>query len=212
MVPALLRQLRDALRAALDSPDVHDARAPLATLVLAEVAQTDRVHPWMTDEERGDMVYRAVDYLESVHDYRGYEPGIGWRHGVARGAGWIAELGRNPALSDAHTQRLLHAPAVQVVPDTAHAYVQSESVRLAIAALAVAGTHPRSPDSWKAWLGTLGASLGAPAPNGLDAEWLARRHDLGAFLMVLYVGADTDPSAEVQALLPAIRQAIGALP
>ena len=212
MDPALLRQLRDALYAALDSPDVHDVRAPLATLVLAEVARTDRVHPWMTDEERGDMVYRAVDYLESVHDYRGYEPGIGWRHGVARGADWIAELGRNPALSDALAQRLLHAPAVQVVPDTAHACVQSESVRLAIAALAVAGTHPRSPDSWKAWLGTLGARLGAPAPDGLDAKWLARRHDLGAFRMVLYVGADTGPSAEVQALLRAIRQAIGALP
>ena len=38
MDPALLRQLRDALHAALDSPDVHDVRAPLATLVLAEVA------------------------------------------------------------------------------------------------------------------------------------------------------------------------------
>lgn len=212
MHPALLRQLRDALYAALDSPDVHDVRAPLATLVLAEVARTGRVHPWMTDEERGDMVCRAVDYLESVHDYRGYEPGIGWRHGVAHAADGIAELGRNPALSDAHTQRVLQALAVQVVPDTAHAYVHGESVRLAIAALAVAGMHPRSPESCKPWLDTLGASLGAPAPDGLDAEWLARRHDLGACLMVLFVGADTDPSAEVQALLPAIRQAIGALP
>lgn len=181
-------------------------------LLLAEVARIGRVHPWMTDEARGDMVSRAVDYLESVHDYPGYEPGIGWRHGVAHGADWIAELGRNPALSDAQAQRLLQALAVQVVPDTAHAYVHGESVRLAIAALAVAGTHPRSPESWKPWLDTQGARLGAPAPDGLDAEWLARRHDLGAFLMVLYVGADTGPSAEVQALLPAIRQAIGASP
>ncbi|PZO62969.1 MAG: hypothetical protein DI635_09700 [Pseudoxanthomonas suwonensis] len=101
---------------------------------------------------------------------------------------------------------------MQVVPDTAHACVHGESVRLAIAALAVAGTHPRSPESCKPWLDTLGASLGAPAPDGLDAKWLARRHELGAFRMMLYVGADTDPSAEVQALLPSIRQAIGALP
>ena len=209
---ATLRRLLTALYRALDAPDAEGLHASFAALVLSEVARTDHVRPWMTMEDREAMVLRAADHLQRVRDYRGFTADVGWRHGVAHGADWVAELGRNPALTGDQVQRLLRALATQVVPETPHAYIHGESTRLAVAALAVAGTHSLSRKDWQAWLQTLASRLGPPPADAMDADWLARRHDLGVFLMTLYVGADNDPSAEVRMLVPSIRQSIAGLP
>ena len=114
-----LRTLRDGLYARLDGDDPGGFRKPFAALVLSEVARTDRVAPWMRAGERAGMVERAATFLESVRDYRGYENGVGWRHGIAHGADWAMQLALNPALDRAQLERLLTAVASQAWPPTA---------------------------------------------------------------------------------------------
>ena len=118
-----LRALRDRLYAALDGGDNAGFRKPFAALVLAEVARTDRIKPWMPALERAAMVEAAAAYVGSVRDYRGFDEKEGWRHGVAHGADWLMQLALNPALDRAQLDRILAAVAVQVVPESAHAYV-----------------------------------------------------------------------------------------
>lgn len=207
-----LRRLRTVLYRALEKPDSAGVRAPFAALVLAEVARNDRRHPWMSADERADMVERAARYLESVADYRGFEPGIGWRHGVAHGADWVAAVARQPALSATQARRLLDAIAIQSVPASGHAYIHGESARLAAAVLAITASGVVSDADWKAWLARLPERLGDPTTAWKSAGWLAKRHDLQGLLMALHVGSDTDADPRVRALKPLVRQALADLP
>ncbi|MGP1666440.1 MAG: hypothetical protein ACTS5I_11140, partial [Rhodanobacter sp.] len=57
-----LRVLRDQLYPLLDGDDAGFV-APFASLVLSEVARTDRITPWMGPDERAAMVERAAAYV-----------------------------------------------------------------------------------------------------------------------------------------------------
>ncbi len=207
--PAFLRSLRDALYAKLDAPDPQGVLHPFAALVLSEVARTDRVAPWMQAGERDAMLARSSGYLVSVRDYRGFEAGIGWRHGVAHGADWLLQLALNPALDKPQLQRILDSVAVQAVPETGHAYVFGEAARLARPVSYAARRGVLAEADWQAWLAALQARLG-PMPAGGDAAWLARRHDLVAFLSALYIEADQRQNEALRGLKPLFGKALGA--
>lgn len=204
---AFLRRLRDALYSALDADDANGVRRPFAALVMAEVARTDRVAPWMSPAEREAMLARATTYLGSVRDYRGFEAGIGWRHGVAHGADWLLQLSLNPALDAAQLRRILDAVALQAVPDAGHAYVFGEPDRLVQPVAYVARRGVLTDADWQAWLQGLSARLGPMPPEG-DAAWLARRHDLVAFLSALYIQVDSSQNEALRALKPQVAKAI----
>ena len=203
---AFLRRLRDALYVGLDADDATGVRRPFAALVLAEVVRTDRVAPWMTPVERDAMLARATGYLGAVADYRGFEAGVGWRHGVAHGADWLLQLSLNPALDAAQLRRILDAVAIQAVP-AGHAYVFGEADRLAQPVAYVARRGLLTEADWQVWLDGLVARLG-PMPAGGDVAWLARRHDLSAFLSVLYIQADASQNEALRALKPRIAKAL----
>ena len=205
---AFLRRLRDALYSALDADDANGVRRPFAALVLAEVARTDRVAPWMSPAEREAMLARATTYLGSVRDYRGFEAGIGWRHGVAHAADWLLQLSLNPALDAPQLQRILDAVAIQAVPSAGHAYVFGEPDRLVQPVSYVARRGMLTDADWQAWLQGLSARLGPMPPEG-DAAWLARRHDLVAFLSALYIQADASQNEALRALKPHVSRAMG---
>lgn len=183
-----------------------------AALVLSEVARTDRVEPWVRDDERVALVERAAKYLESVDDYHGYNADIGWRHGVAHGADWAMQLALNPALGREQLDRLLHAVAVQAVPASGHAYVFGESERLARTLLFIAKRDLHSEAEWTAWFTALSTRLGDPALAWKDEAWLARRHDLAAFLNVLYVETDLSEDPGIARMKPGVLAALKALP
>ena len=204
---AALRGLRDALLARLDAPDPQGVSRPFAALVLAEVARTDRVASWMSPAEREAMLARATAYLGSVQDYRGFETGIGWRHGVAHAADWLLQLSLNPALDAAQLQRILDAVALQAVPASGHAYVFGESDRLVQPVAYVARRGMLTEAAWQTWLDRLTMRLG-PMPAGGDAAWLARRHDLSVFLSALYIQADASQNEALHALKPLIAKAL----
>ncbi|MGH8074577.1 MAG: DUF2785 domain-containing protein [Lysobacter sp.] len=211
LTPETSRTLLSALYRRLDARDPDGFGRPFAALVLAEVARTDRVAAWMTPGELADMVQRAAAYLEGVRDYRGFQRGAGWRHGVAHGADWLMQLSLNPALDDLQRQRLLAAVATQVVPGQ-HAYVFGEPERLAAPVLLLARGGLHDAAGWQAWLGALPARLDSPDQGWSDEGWLTRRHNLRAFLGALHVSATLSDNAEVKELLPGVTAALRAMP
>ena len=207
-----LRGMRDTLYAQLDGDDEPGFRRPYAALVLSEVARTDRTHPWMTPEERVAMVEKAASFVESVRDYRGFDDKQGWRHGVAHGSDWLMQLALNPALERAQTGRILTAIATQVVPEAAPAYVFGEGGRLARPVEYIAKRGIYSEADWTAWFAALPPKIGDAAQAYNDSKWLARRHDLMAFLMSLYIEADQSDDKHIRELKPAIVAAVKAVP
>lgn len=206
------RALRDRLYAMLGEDDGGGFGPPFAALVLSEVARTDRVEPWMSAEERADMVARAAAYLVSVRDYRGFDAAEGWRHGVAHGADWLLQLVLNAQVDRGQVNTLLAAVAVQAVPESAHAYVFGEPGRLARPVVYAARRGLLDEDAWTRWFAALPPRLGDAAAAYADAAWLARRHDLMAFLMSVYLEADQSGDANVRALKPAVVHALKAVP
>lgn len=209
---AALGDLRDWLYALLDGPEGEGYARPFAALVLSEVARTDRVTPWMPADKRAAMIRRAASYVEGVRDYRGYDQGQGWRHGVAHGADWLMQLAMNPALDRAQADRILAAVAAQAVPASAHAYVFAEPERLARPVLSIAQRGLLSDTDWNTWFATLPPRLGEAPRAYRDAAWLARRHDLMAFLSNLYLETGNSQDPGIRALQPAVLAAIKALP
>jgi len=207
-----LRAMRDALYAQLDADDPAGFQKPYTALVLSEVARTDRIKPWMTPEERVAMVEKAASFLETVHDYRGFDDKEGWRHGVAHGSDWLMQLALNTAMEKEQTDRILAAVATQVVPDAAPFYVFGESGRLARPVMYVAQRGFYSEAEWTKWFDALPPKIGDPAQAWNDSHWLARRHDLMAFLMSLYIEADQSEDANIHRLKPVIVATVKAVP
>lgn len=209
--PDRLRAMRARLFTMLEGQDPHGVSRPFAALVLSEIARSDRVDGWMRDDEREQMVVRAADYLASIDDYRGYEAGIGWRHGVAHGADWAMQLALNPALNRTQLDRLLQAIATQAVPAIPHAYVFGEPERLARPLLFIAARDLYGEAEWAAWLASLSMRLGDSALAWNDAGWLARRHNLAALLRVLYVEVDRSEETGIVKMKPGVVAALQAL-
>ena len=212
LAPAVRAQLRDQLYAMLKEEDVNGFRRSFAALVLSEVARTDRIAAWMSPGERVLMVRAATEFLRSISDYRGYDDVEGWRHAVAHGSDWLLQLASNPAVERAQVDQILAALATQVVPESAHAYVHGEPGRLARPVLSIARRGLLGEADWTAWFNGLPARIGDPAQAYADSGWLARRHDLLAFLAGLYMEADQSGDAQIHALKAPVVVALKMVP
>jgi len=206
------RQLLERLYAQLDGKDPEGFTHPFAALMLSEVARTDRLQPWLSADERADMVKRATRYLASVNDYRGYDAKEGWRHGVAHGADWLLQLASNEQVNRDQVEQILAALTLQIVPEQPHAYVFGEPGRLARPVIFIARRGLLGDAEWQAWFTGLPQRLGNQEQAYRDVAWLARRHDLIAFLGSLYLEADQSADSKVQALKPAVVAGIKAVP
>ena len=197
------------------APDQRDAAGfeqPFSALVLSELARADRKQPYLTATQRAALIESAARYVESVRDYRGFVTGEGWRHGVAHGADLLMQLALNPTLDKAQLDRILAAVAPQVAP-RGQAYVFGEPERLARPVLFAAARGLHSQAEWQLWF----AAVATPPPGGWenafnDADALTRRHDVRAFLLGMYAQARDSEQPGVQALLPALRKQMEAVP
>ena len=212
---ATLAQLRDRLLPMLDEADPQGFRRPFAALVLSEVARTDRVQPWLDEAGRERLVEAAAAYLHGVRDYRGFVDGEGWRHGVAHGADFAMQLALNERLSAGQLERLRDAVASRIAPVDAPPYAQGEPLRLARPILFIARHGKHDAAQWQAWL----RRVAAPAPlPGWSAAFsseagLARRHNVSAFLSMLYLLVqEQDDAAVRERLLPGLRGALKEVP
>jgi hypothetical protein len=130
---------------------------------------------------------------------------------VAHGSDWLLQLALNPSLQQPQLHDLLGAVATQVMP-AGHAYEFGEPGRLGRPVLYIAARGLISESDWNAWFTALVARLGDTALAYQDAAWLARRHDLHAFLTSLYVEADLSKQPSIHALKAAVSAALAQLP
>lgn len=169
--------------------DPEGFRGPFATLVLAEVARTDRISPWMSEAERSELIAAAHAYLAGLSDYRGFDETEGWRHGVAHTADLLMQLSLNPALTRPQADAILDALALQVAP-AAHAYVFGESARLAAPVIYLSRRGMFTEAEWTGWLLGLWPADDPLRQNVYGSEAaLRKRHNLGAFATEIYVAS-----------------------
>ena len=194
--------------------DAEGFRKPFAALVLSEVARTDRIDTWLTETQRTQLVETAALYVSTITDYRGFDPKVGWRHGVAHGADLLMQLAINPAVDRASVDRLLSAVAAQVAPAGEHSYIDGESGRLARPVLIAAQRGLYTADEWRDWLSK--AASPAPLASWNDAfnsrAGLAKRHNVHAFLSALYVSARESSDQNIQSLIPGLQTALKTVP
>ncbi|HEY8880014.1 MAG TPA: DUF2785 domain-containing protein [Roseateles sp.] len=212
LAPATLERLRGDLVAVLDGkPDAAGVHQPFAALALAEVARADRLQPFMTPEQRADLVDHAARFLAGVRDYRGFIPGEGWRHGVAHGADLALQLAMNDALSPAQRHQLLDAVTSQVLADHQYSYRFGEGQRLGRAALQLQLRLKPDDAAWQAWLDGLLQPL--KAAQAWDETALADLHNLREFLWPLLAGLlDANDAPLRERLLPPLQKTLRRLP
>ena len=208
----LLRQLSPAI--APEQSDAAGFRQPFSALVLAELARADRKSSYLTPAQRQALVEAASTYLESVRDYRGYDPREGWRHGVAHGSDLLMQLALNEALTKPQLDRILQAVRQQVAPPGEHFYIYGESERLARPVLFAAMRGLHSPEEWTAWF----EQLASPSPlAGWDQAFqsnagLARRHNTRAFLLVVASEVRDSRNEQLSKLAPIVTAALAKVP
>ena len=211
---ATLAALDADLQAKLAAPDPQGFQRPFAALVLADVARTDRINPWMSAEQRAQLVDASVTYLRGIDDYRGFTPGEGYRHATAHTADLMLQLVLNPALGKPDLIRIRDAIAAQITP-AGHYYIHGESERLARPILFMATRNVFDEAEWTAWF----AEVSGPGPLGatwdnwyLSDAGLSRRHNLMMFLGVVQANVSLSENAAFAPMRPGVAAALTALP
>ena len=203
---ATVQELRTSLTAQLQAPDPQGFARPFAALVLADVARVDRIKPYLSAEQRAQLVGTTTDYLRMVNDYRGFDEKQGWRHGVAHAADIMLQLSLNPAITPAEHEQMLAAIAGQVAPPGEHFYRYGEGERLAAPIFYLSRVKTLQCDDWDAWFARLAAP---PASAGTQQARLARKHNLNGFLQPLYINiSESKDEAQRNCLKPLLLRAL----
>jgi hypothetical protein len=203
---ATMQELRTRLTSQLQAPDPQGFARPFAALVLADVARVDRITPYLSDEQRAQLVGAATDYLRGVSDYRGFDEKQGWRHGVAHAADLMLQLSLNPALTRAEHEQILAAIASQVAPPGEHFYHYGEGERLMAPIFYLSRAKSLQCSDWDAWFARLAA---APASSGTQQGRLARKHNLNGLLQPLYINiSESKDEAQRNCLKPLLLRAL----
>lgn len=206
--PETIQWLADDLEPRLAAPEGAGFERPFAALVLSEVARADRIEAYMTAERRTRLLDAAIAYFTGVRDYRAFDEREGWRHGVAHGADLLLQLALNPAFDRAELTRIRDSLATQLAPD-GHFYTYGESERIARRVIFMAQRELFSSEEWRDWLVRHTA---VPADAFSSQAGLARRHNMMAFLSVLYMQASLSENEADDALLSGAEAALRGLP
>lgn len=214
--PAVRRRLAEHLIGNLDTgaEDQLGVLAPFSVLVLAEVARTDRLDPFYTSEERSALVEVGTRYLLSIKDYRGFEPEIGWRHGVAHAADLMLQLALNETLTSADAAKMLAAIRSQIAPDSAHSYTFGESQRLARPVIYLALAGHLSAEEWEKWFSALMADQNDPEWENAYASLagLSELHNTRQFAMTVLVWTRQSDTPALQPLSDGAEAVLASLP
>ena len=200
-------ELLRSLSASVEAHDIGEGErpgflSPFAALVLSEVARTDRIEPWMSDDQRAALLETGAGYVESVRDYRGFDDEEGWRHGVAHGADLLMQLSLNPAIGEEGAGRMLEAVGRAISSDEAPAFIFDEPRRLSRPILFLTPRGLLEEAALTAWF----EQISEPAPL---ADWgqafrsesaLARRHNLRAFGYAVLVAASENDDENLKRL------------
>jgi hypothetical protein len=211
---ATLAALNTSLQTKLTAPDPQGFQRPFAALVLADVARTDRIAPWMSEAQRTQLINAAIAYMRGITDYRGFTPSEGYRHATAHTADLMLQLVLNRAIAKPDLIRIRDAVASQIAPAD-HSYIHGESERLAAPILYMATRNVFDEAEWTAWF----AQISGPGPLGAswDGWWqseqgLARKHNLMTFLNVMQTNVSLSQNAAFAPMRPGVEAAVRSLP
>jgi len=128
-----------------------------SALLLAEIAHNNNKRPQFEPQEIANLLDRALDYLASERDSRGFVPIKGWAHALAHTADWLMVLAKNPHLDANSLLRILDGVSAKLRNADNWVYIHGEDDRLANAALSVFKRGLVSTEQVKAWLAALAA-------------------------------------------------------
>lgn len=182
--------LFNSLLAVVNSPvdDNDGVYKSFATLTLSELARADRKQPYLSNEQRKNLVNITTSHFKAIKDYRGFDEAIGWRHAIAHSADLFMQLSLNPEIEKPELDLMLNALAKQVNAKNNHFYIYGEPRRLARATLYIYHRGLHSNEEWQNWF----TSVTAPAPF---TQWqevytsqvgLAKLHNTRAFISELF--------------------------
>lgn len=209
-----LTALNANLQAKLTAPDPQGFQRPFSALVLADVARTDRIAPWMSEAQRTQLIDASIAYMRGITDYRGFTPGEGYRHATAHTADLMLQLVLNPAIGKPDLIRIRDAIASQIAP-AGHYYIHGESERLATPILYMATRNVFDEAEWTAWFTQISGpgSLGSSWDGWFQSEQgLARKHNLMTFLNVMQTNVSLSENAAFAPMRAGVEAAVRSLP
>lgn len=146
---SLLHVIQQDLANGVD--DTMQVYRPFAMLLLSELARLDRVKPYLSTQQRQQLVQTVTDFLQHFNDLRGFDEQVGWRHGIAHAADAVMQLALNPAIGRAELLQLRDALTVHFMPQQ-HRYIDGEPARLARALVYLQQRTEITPTQWQQWL------------------------------------------------------------
>jgi hypothetical protein len=206
--------LRGDLIKRIGTRDADGFMAPFAALVLAEVARTDRVAPWMSAGERDELVRVAALFLAKVSDYRAFSDADGFRHAVAHGGDLALQLALNTLTTKAQLDHLMLAVAAQVSPDAAVAYWAGEPDRLARPIVFIAQRKLHSEAEWQSFFAEITNPRPLPSWKVAFASEMGikKRHNVRAFLLSVHASATSSDDAGIRQLIVPVTAALKSVP
>lgn len=99
-------------------------------LLTAEVLDSDRKSPWLSDANRQQFFQDALHYLSQEHDERGLVLHKGWAHGIAHGSDLLGAACRHPQFTQGQTKQALSV-LQQVLLRQTRVFTFDEEPRLA---------------------------------------------------------------------------------
>lgn len=209
---AIAKTLTDNLQMGMGESGTHSIfRRSFSALMLSEVIRRDTQAPFLEAAEFRAILEAALAYLPAERDLRGYDGKLGYVHGVAHGADLLWRLAISPKTDKADLERILQATSSKIAPEGEHAYIHSESDRLA-RVVVFAMNRGILDGAWlKSWVkqtvqpGNLGKWDNAFA----STAGLAKLHNTKQFLRALenFISIGSKPKGADE-LLPSMIEAI----
>jgi hypothetical protein len=173
-----------------------------SALFLAEITHNNNKKPQFEPQETAVLLERALEYLASELDPRGFVPVKGWAHALAHTADWLMVLAKNPHLDAASLLRILEAISAKLRKSTDWVYLHGEDDRLANAVLSVFRRGMVSTEQVKVWLAALSADWqGAWMDEARTRAFFNVRNFLRAVHLALVNADDFPQKNELQVLL-----------
>lgn len=101
-----------------------------SALILAELLRTDVQKPFLSAQERAELLDNAINALKNEQDFRGLDANIGWIHPIAHNADLLWRFALHPETTATQVQTILLGVESKIAP-TNTAYTFNESDRLA---------------------------------------------------------------------------------
>ncbi len=206
----LLRQAFNQLLMDISAAKDNDEGVyiPFAILALSEVIRADRITPYLTSQQRSDVINTIDLHLKNLNDYRGFDDQDGWRHHVAHSADVLLQMAVNEKISAEHLQQMGDIILRSIRANSMHFYHFNEPKRLARAMTYILMREEVAMTHWQAEIAR------AIKPQGF-ANWgetykseaaLAQQHNVYAFFSALTTYISYQENARLTELAPKVAE------